>query len=1290
MAIRIQLRRDLSTNWSETNPLLYPGEFGIETDTNKIKVGPPVTAPDYGTHWNSITTYLNITPQGLENSLNDYIPNADLGNPGGPAKLDVDGNLLVPKSSIIIEGATDNSYETTLTVTDPTSDRTITFPDASGTVALVENISELSQDAIDDALSPANGINKSYDDAANKITLSVDTSVISTKTYAQGLVSTEASSRATAVSNAITTAENYTDSAISTEVTNRNSAISTEISNRNSAIATAKSQAITTSETYTDDKISSEVTSRNSAISTAKSEAISISESYTDGKISTEITARNNAVQNAIETAEQYTTDAITAVHGTITTEIANAKSQAISTSEGYTDTAITNLVNAAPAALNTLKELADAINDDASFASTVTTNIATKVAKAGDTMTGNLAFGGTHKVTGLAAPADPGDSATKGYVDDTKTDLNAAITNISNALTYFETQVGNEYAPKSSPTINNATFTGTTYGITKSMVGLSNVDNTSDANKSLSTAAIAALALKQDKISGVSDTEISYLDGVTSGIQSQIDSKLSTSLAASTYQTLVPNVSNTEIGYLDGVTSSIQNQLDYQEQQISVKQDKVANVSDSEIGYLDGVTSSIQTQINDKQTQINNKQDKVTNVSDSEIGYLDGVTSPIQTQLNDKQTQINNKQDKVANVSDSEIGYLDGVTSSIQTQLDSKSPLDSPIFTGTVGLPSTTSIGDVSNIELSYLNNVTSPIQTQLNEKQATINNASSIEIGYLAGTTASIQGQLNTKAPLQSPTFTGTVSGITKGMVGLGNVDNTSDANKPVSTATQTALDLKAPLASPTFTGTVILPTGTVTSGMILDGTIINNDISSSAAIAYSKLNLSGSIVSSDITDGAIATVDLADSVITTAKIADSAITSAKIADGTIVAADIADGAITSAKILDGTIVNGDISSSAAIAYSKLNLASSITSADIVDGTIVNGDISSSAAIATSKISGLDTTLAAKAPLASPTFTGTVNTADLIITGNLTVTGTSTTISSTDLKVDDSLIYLADNNTTSDALEIGFFGAYKGSGDSTHKHTGLVRDHADAKWKLVTGMAEPSSTNMDFTSATYGVLKAATFEGNVTGAVTGNADTATKLATASNINGVAFDGSAAITVKASTTNALTIGTGLSGSSFDGSGAITIAIDSTVATLTESQTLTNKTLTSPIITLPSGGITFSDGTIQTTTGVQSLTPINVKTSDYTLSSLTERDTLIEINSSNPVTVTIPLNSSTAYPIGTSIDILATNTGQVTIAGASGVTVNYTPGLKLRTQWSSCTLFKRDTNSWVVYGDLKA
>ena len=105
---------------------------------------------------------------------------------------------------------------------------------------------------------------------------------------------------------------------------------------------------------------------------------------------------------------------------------------------------------------------------------------------------------------------------------------------------------------------------------------------------------------------------------------------------------------------------------------------------------------------------------------------------------------------------------------------------------------------------------------------------------------------------------------------------------------------------------------------------------------------------------------------------------------------------------------------------------------------------------------------------------------------------------------------------------------------------------------------------------------------------------------------------------------------------------------------------------------------------------VDSYTPITQKTASYTLSTLDHRDDLIEMGSSSALTLTIPLNSSIAYPVGTSLDILQTGSGQVTIAGAAGVTVNATPGLKLRTQWSSATLLKRAENTWVVFGDLTA
>jgi hypothetical protein len=117
----------------------------------------------------------------------------------------------------------------------------------------------------------------------------------------------------------------------------------------------------------------------------------------------------------------------------------------------------------------------------------------------------------------------------------------------------------------------------------------------------------------------------------------------------------------------------------------------------------------------------------------------------------------------------------------------------------------------------------------------------------GLITGT-LSAQTDLNTalglKAPLASPTFTGTVNGITASMVGLGNVNNTSDANKPVSTAQQTALNLKANLASPTFTGTV----NGITATMVGLGNVNNtSDASKPVSTAQQtaldlKANLAG----------------------------------------------------------------------------------------------------------------------------------------------------------------------------------------------------------------------------------------------------------------------------------------------------------------------------------------------------------------------------------------------------------------------------------------------------------------
>jgi hypothetical protein len=162
----------------------------------------------------------------------------------------------------------------------------------------------------------------------------------------------------------------------------------------------------------------------------------------------------------------------------------------------------------------------------------------------------------------------------------------------------------------------------------------------------------------------------------------------------------------------------------------------------------------------------------------------------------------------------------------------------------------------------------------------------------------------------------------------------------------------------------GTIVagdIADGAITSAKILDATIVAGDIASNAITTAKILDANVTtakiadlnVTTGKIADSAITSAKIADGTIATADIADSAITSAKIADGTIVAGDLADGAVTSAKILDGTIVNADINASAAIDYSKLNLAGSITSADIVNGTIVDADVSGTAAIAYSKLS-------------------------------------------------------------------------------------------------------------------------------------------------------------------------------------------------------------------------------------------------------------------------------------------------------------------------------------------------
>lgn len=151
---------------------------------------------------------------------------------------------------------------------------------------------------------------------------------------------------------------------------------------------------------------------------------------------------------------------------------------------------------------------------------------------------------------------------------------------------------------------------------------------------------------------------------------------------------------------------------------------------------------------------------------------------------------------------------------------------------------------------------------------------------------------------------------------------------------------------------------------------------------------------------------------------------------------------------------------------------------------------------------------------------------------------------------------------------------------------------------------------------------------------------------------------------------------------------------DPNAATLNGTETLTNKTMSGSNNTfsdIPQSAITGLATTISglSDTYAPKNFTISTKTAGYTLA-LADALTLIQTNTTSANTITIPTNASVPFPVGTSIMILQVNTGQTTIAGASGVSVNGTPGLKLRARWSSATLIKRGTDAWVAIGDLSA
>jgi hypothetical protein len=150
---------------------------------------------------------------------------------------------------------------------------------------------------------------------------------------------------------------------------------------------------------------------------------------------------------------------------------------------------------------------------------------------------------------------------------------------------------------------------------------------------------------------------------------------------------------------------------------------------------------------------------------------------------------------------------------------------------------------------------------------------------------------------------------------------------------------------------------------------------------------------------------------------------------------------------------------------------------------------------------------------------------------------------------------------------------------------------------------------------------------------------------------------------------SSVSAGTGLSGGG--SSGAVTLSINTAVtADLTTAQTLTNKTLTSPLINL---GVNPQTGTSYTTV-------------------LADNGKLVTLSNTSPITVTIPPFTSVAYPVGAQLNFSGLNTGTTTFAQGAGVTIVSTGATAsapaLRARYSSATAICISQDNWLIAGDM--
>lgn len=291
-------------------------------------------------------------------------------------------------------------------------------------------------------------------------------------------------------------------------------------------------------------------------------------------------------------------------------------------------------------------------------------------------------------------------------------------------------------------------------------------------------------------------------------------------------------------------------------------------------------------------------------------------------------------------------------VSSATQTALNDKAPLASPSLTGTPVAP--TAAAGTSSTQIATTEFVTTAVTTATTP-DATNSTKGKVRLTNDLGGTAdapTVPGLATKENTITAGTNTQYWRGdkswqtLDKSAVGLSNVDNTSDVNKPVSLATQTALNAKAPLASPSLTGTPIAPTaavGTNTTQLatteFVTTAVAGATISDATTSLKGKIQLGGDLAGSGTSAAAPI---ISDNAITANKLAADAVTSAKIVNGTIATIDLADASITNSKLAETiSVTKGGTGTTTLTGYVKGNGTSAMSASPTIPVEHVSGAV-------------------------------------------------------------------------------------------------------------------------------------------------------------------------------------------------------------------------------------------------------------------------------------------------------------------------------------------------------------